>query len=160
MRKYTKEEIEELKKKPVEELTPYERRLTNLSIIQPGEVRNPNGLKKGTVLWPTRFKKLLANPDFLKRVMGTTPENWRDVVNEDSADVIAAGLIASVLRQVQECEENNKRLPKETLDAIALINKMAFGDKIVHETDDSFFQKASITFNVVPDREQRPKDKE
>lgn len=160
MSKYTREEIEAIKAKPDSEKTVKERQLSNLVSWKPGQSGNPKGRQKGSTNWSTHFKKLMGDPNFVRAMISNAPEQWKDIVEENSADIIAAGLIGSILRDVQSSVESGKQISKETREAIALLNKIAYGDKVVHEAEDSFFQKANITFTVVPDRENKPKDKE
>ena len=59
MAEYDRKYIEWLKEQPIEELTPEQRRLRNLNPIKNGEVRNPNGAKKGSKHWSTYFQKMM-----------------------------------------------------------------------------------------------------
>ena len=43
---------------------------------------------------------------------------------------------------------------------IALLHKIAYGDKITYSADDSFFNSPVINFNVVPDRQEKTEQQE
>ena len=45
---------------------------------------------------------------------------------------------------------SGRSIDRNTKEAISLINKLGFGEKFVVDTDDSFFHKTVINFNVVP----------
>ena len=163
-KRYTKEDIEELKKVREENpelLTPEERRLANLKPVKPGEVRNKTGgKKKGTKYWSTHFKRLMADENFLKTIIKQSPKEWEGIVEDCPADVIAAGIIATVTKEVAKAIAEGKSLDHATQRSIELLNKLGWGEKVVHEVDDEngFFQQPSIQFNVVEDR--KPKDGE
>lgn len=158
IRKYPEGYFEELQKIPDDELTPEEKRLKNLHPWKKGQSGNPNGKKKGTKNWSTIFKRLMGDPDFLHTVISSVPSEWQDVVGDAPSEVIAAGVIASVLRDISESTNKGKSLDKNTRDAIDLLNKLGYGEKQVHEVDKSFFEQAQINFNVVPDTHQKPED--
>lgn len=143
-------EIEVAKNKKFEDRTPEERRLANLVPYKPGQSGNPKGRKKGCKNWSTHFQKLMGDPDFLKTIISSTPAQWQDIVGDIPADVIAAGLIANIVKDVAKSISGEKPLSKDTRDAIALLNKIGYGDKIVHEDPDSVFNKPNLIFEVVP----------
>ena len=158
VRKYPEGYFEELQKIPDEELTPEERRLKNLHPWKKGQSGNPKGMKKGTKHWSTIFKRLMGDPDLLHTIISSTPSEWQGIVGDAPAEVIAASVIASVLRDVSESMSKGKSLDKNTRDAIELLNKLGYGEKQVHEVDKSFFDQAQITFNVVPDTHKKPEE--
>lgn len=151
VRKYPEGYFEKLHNTPDEELTPQEKRLKNLHPWKKGQSGNPKGYKKGQKHWSTIFKRLMADPDFLKTVISSTPAEWQNIVDDTPADIIAAGVIASVVRDISEATNRGKSLDKNTRDAIELLNKLGYGEKQVHELDQGFFEQAQINFNVVPD---------
>lgn len=144
------DKIEAAKQKSPEERTPEERRLANLNPFPPGVSGNPAGMKKGCKNWSTHFKRLMGDPDFLRTIIAHTPSEWQGIVGDTPADVIAAGLIANVMRGVVRSMNGEGSLTKETKDAIALLNKIGYGDKVVYEDPDSIFTKNEILFKVVP----------
>lgn len=157
-KKYTREDIEELKKKDPNELTPREKGLINLQPNKPGETgdKHLGGRKKGTPNWSTHFKKLMGDEQFLNSIISSLPKQWEGVVDKYPASVIAAGLIASTTRRVAEAIVNNQAIDKETLEMIDRISKIGYGDKVIHDVDneDGFFEKVSFNFEVVPSKEQ------
>lgn len=156
------EQVEALKKKKErgEELTLEEQKLLNLSktMIKPGEVRNPEGRKKGAINWSTRIKRLMGDEKLLKSVISELPANWQGIVENTPADVIAASLIVSATRQSAENVAKGSPIDEQTLKVIDRISKIGYGDKVVMDAEDGFFEKTQINFNVVPDR--RSKDDE
>ncbi len=154
----TKEEIEELARRPYESLTSEERKLVNLNkgFWQKGQSGNPKGRKKGCANWSTRFKKLMGDENFLKTIVSSMPAQWQDIVEDTPADLIAAGLIANITKGVAKSIKEEKPLPKDIRDAISLLNKISYGDKIVHEDPDGFFSAPVIKYEIVPEK----KDKE
>lgn len=151
---YTREDIQALAKKPYEELTAEERRLVNLTPWKPGQPGNPMGRKKGTVSWSTRIQRLMDDPDFLKTIVASTPREWDGIVGETPADLISAGIVGCLVKQIGKNLTSDEPIPKETRALIALVSKIGYGDKIQHEISDGFFQRGEINFNIVPDREQ------
>lgn len=150
----TKEEIQALAAKPYNELTPEERRLVNLNkgFWEKGQSGNPKGPKKGCRNWSTIFHKLMGNEDFLHTIVKSLPKNWQDIVEDTPAELIAAGLVATIAKGVAKSLKEEKPLPKDIRDAITLLNKIGYGDKVVHETDGGFMTAPIIKYEVVPDR--------
>ena len=153
--KYTKEDIKAMQKQDPATLTPQERRLANLHPIEKGEVRNPKGKPKGVKSWSTHFKKLMGDEEFLKTIISSTPKEWDGIVGDYPADVIAAGVIATVTREVAEAVINQRPLSEATTRSIALLNKIGFGEKVVVDAEEGFFDKPVINFTVVPPKEQK-----
>lgn len=148
-KRYTAEDIEALTKKPYEELTPEERRLVNLRPWAKGQSGNPKGGQPNRIQWASHFKRLMNDKRFLKTIVSNHPQQWRDIVGETSAEVIAGALIGNVLKLAAKSLKDDKPLDKDTRELIALLNKLGYGDKVVHEVEDGFFDKAVINFNVV-----------
>ncbi len=153
--KYSAADIEALKQEDPANLSPMERKLANLKPIQKGEVRNPKGRGKGVKNWSTHFKKLMGDEKLLKSVISAKPSEWEGIVDDIPADVIAAGLIATVTREVSKSVVEGKPIDKDTLKAIELLNKTAFGEKQILDTEEGFFSNPTISFTVVPDRKAR-----
>ena len=144
--------IEELRKKPYGELTAEERSLVNLNPIKPGEVRNPEGRKKGSVNWSTRIQNTLNDPTFLKTVIANPPREWAELLDGTPADLVTKCIVASLVKSVASTVTENKPIDKDTRALISLLNKMGYGDKVVHELNEGFFQRGELKFEVVPDR--------
>lgn len=158
----TKEEIQALAKRPYEELTSEERRLVNLNkgFWEKGQVTNPKGRKKGQRSWSVIFKRLMDDEKFLNTIVNTMPSEWTDVVKDTPGEVIAAGLIANVVKGIAQSLTTNKPLSKDVRDAISLLNKLGYGDKVIHEIDEGFFTAPVIKYEVVPDRTDIKKEGE
>lgn len=156
----TKEEIQALAKKPYDELTPEERRLVNLNkgFWEKGQSGNPRGPKKGCRNWATIFHKLMGNEDFLHTVVSSLPKDWQDIVEDTPAELIAAGLVANIARGVAKSLSTDKPLPKDIRDAISLLNKISYGDKVVYEDPDGVFEKTILNFRVVKPTITREED--
>lgn len=149
--------IDELKKKPYNELTPKEKKLVNLNPIKKGEVRNPNGRTKGTKNWSTYFKKLMEDEEFLGTIISSLPSQWNGIVEKYPASVIAAGLIASTTRQVAESVAQNKPIDEHTLKMIDRVQRIGYGETKnvnVDTEEGSIFDRVNFNFTVVPDREK------
>ena len=156
-KKYFREDIEALKKKDPSELTPRERRLANLKPIEKGEVRNPEGRKKGTKNWSTHFKRLMGDEDFLNTIISQLPRQWDGVVDKYPASVIAAGLIASTTQNVAKAVAEGKVIDKQTLEMIDRIQKIGYGEtKNVNldAQEEGFFEKVNFNFITKEDRPQ------
>lgn len=144
--------IDELKKKNPEEMTSRERSMANLNPIKKGEVRNPNGKKKGTQNWSTHFKKLMGDEEFLKTIISQLPREWDGIVGEIPADVIAAGLIATATQQVAKSIAEGKAVDENTLKVIDRISKIGYGESkhvSLNAEEEGFFEKVNFNFNVV-----------
>lgn len=156
----TKEEIQALAKKPYEDLTPEERRLVNLNkgFWEKGQSGNPRGPRKGCRNWSTIFHKLMGNEDFLHTIVKSLPKDWQDIVEETPAELIAAGLVATIAKGVAKCLVEEKPLPKDIRDAISLLNKIGYGDKVVYEDPDGVFERTTLNFRVVKPAITREED--
>ena len=158
-KKYTAKDIEEVKKKDPSELTPTERRLANLNVIKPGEVRNPNGRGKGVKNWSTYFQKLLNDEAFLATIIKNLPSSWNDTVEKYPASVIAAGLITTATQSVAKAVAEGRPIDEQTLKTLDRIQKFTFGDKITHDVEEEgFFDKVQFNFEIAPDRKRDEND--
>lgn len=157
-KKYTAEDIAELKKKDPSELTAKEKGLANLQPNKPGETgdKHLGGRKKGTPNWSTHFKRLMADEQFLNTIISALPQQWEGVVDKYPASVIAAGLITTATQQIAKSVVEGKPVDEQTLRIIDRISKIGYGDesKVTLNTEEGFFDKVNFTFNVVEDREQ------
>lgn len=107
------------------------------------------GRKKGTRSWDAVFRKVLNSKEFQKTYLKTLPGQWNDIIENTPAELIAAGFIMSVSKEVAKAVQEDKPLPKEVRDAIMQLNKLGFGDKVVVEPDESVFDKVNLNFNVI-----------
>ena len=148
--KYTREDINYLKTLPRDQLTPKQRGLVNLNPPTVGTVLNPKGKQKGMKNWSTHFQKLMGSETFFKTIVNKMPGEWDNLVDNTPGEVIAAGLIAITSREIMKALSSGRSIDRNTKEAISLINKLGFGEKFVVDTDDSFFHKTVINFNVVP----------
>lgn len=156
-RKYTAEDIEELKKKDPNELTPYERGLANLRPNKKGETgeKHLGSRKKGTPNWSTHFKRLMGDEDFLNTIISSLPSQWNGVVDKYPASVIAAGLITTATQQVAKSIVEGKPIDEQTLKIIDRISKIGYGDKVVHDVEENgWFEHTKITYEVIPGRKR------
>ena len=108
MAEYDRKYIEWLKEQPIEELTPEQRRLRNLNPIKNGEVRNPNGAKKGSKHWSTYFQKMMDDPKFFQTFVKSLPKEWEGIIDNSSAKAIAAAVIATTTRKSLEKASKNE----------------------------------------------------
>jgi len=157
-KKYTAQDIEELKKKDPKELTAKEKGLINLRPNKPGETgdKHLGGRKKGTPNWSTHFKRLMGDEQFLNTIISALPQQWEGVVDKYPASVIAAGLITTATQQIAKSVVEGKPVDEQTLRIIDRISKIGYGDesRVTLNTEEGFFDKVNFTFNVVEDREQ------
>lgn len=145
--------IEAAKAKPCEERTPEERKLANLHPFEPGKSGNPAGRKKGTLDWSTRIKHTLNDPRFLETIVTHPPKEWAELLDGTPADLIVKCVVASLTKAVAKSIADSKPLDKDTRALLALLSKMGYGDKIVHDVEEGgFFDNSKIVFEVVPDR--------
>ena len=63
--------------------------------------------------------------------------------------MIAAGIVAGATKEIAKSVAENKPISKEVRDLVDLLNKIGYGEKVVHEAGETFFDKANISFNVV-----------
>jgi len=160
MAEYDRRYIEWLKTQDPATLTPEERRLRNLKPTKDGEVRNPVGGKKGVQHWSSYFRKFMDDEDFFKTFVKSVPKEWEQLIQGSSGKAIAAALVASTSVKCMKAIAEGKEVDKDTREMIALINKIGYGDKVVFEADDGFFNKTNLTFNVLPDREDKSESEE
>lgn len=160
-KKYTREDIEALKKKDPSELTGREKGLANLKPAKKGEIRNPKGRGKGVKNWSTYFKNLLNDEQFLSTIIKSLPDTWNDTVEKYPASVIAAGLITTATQSVAKSVAEGKPVDEQTLRTLDRIQRFTYGDKITHDVDEDsgFFEKAVFNFNVVkPEKREEGKE--
>lgn len=155
-KEHTPIDLEALRNKPKQELTPREKGLLNLKPIQKGEVRNPAGRRKGARNWSTIFKHLMDNEKFCQTLIGSKPKEWDEMVGDTPAEVLAAVIVASTVRAAAKYIGQDKPLPKDVRESILLVSKLTYGDKLKVETDGGFFQQPVINFSVVEDRKDQP----
>ena len=157
-RKYTAQYIEELKQKDPREMTSKEKSLANLRPNKKGVSGEERlgGRKKGSHLWSTYFKKLMADEEFLGTIISQLPKQWEGVVDKYPASVIAAGLIATATQQVAKSIAEGKPVDEQTLKIIDRISKIGYGDKVAVEVDNEngFFSQPVFKFEVVEDRKK------
>lgn len=161
-KKYTKDDIERLRKLRDEDpsqLKPDEARYANLHPIEKGEVRNPKGRGKGVKNWSTHFKRLMGDEKFLKSIVKSLPSQWTDTVDEVPASVIAAGLIATATQNVARAVAEGRPVDEQTLKIIDRIEKIGYGEKVVHGVDEEqgFFEKVEFNFITHPGKKQEEK---
>jgi len=149
---YTKEQIEELKKRPYGELTSEERKIVNLNLFNSTDHR-AKGREKGSITWSTRFQKYMEDAklvDLAKKIKPGAFASVGDTKDKTPADMIAAGLIVNVMASLQEYVDTGKPLNKDVREAIALLNKIGYGDKVTHSFEDAgFFQAPVIKYEVL-----------
>lgn len=107
------------------------------------------GRKKGTRSWDAVFRKVLNNKEFQKTYLKTLPAQWNDIIENTPAELMAAGFVMSVSKEVAKAVQEDKLLSKDVRDAIMQLNKLGFGDKVVVEPDESIFDKVNLNFNVI-----------
>lgn len=153
--------IDELRAKDPSELTGKEKKILNLNPVKKGEVRNPNGRKKGSKNFSTHFRSLMEDENFLKTVVSTMPSQWQGMVSDTPAGFIAAAYLTVILKSVANSVKEGSVIDRDTRELISQLNKMAFGDKVVIEPDsDDFFQKTVLNFSVVPSRDKNEDESE
>lgn len=132
-------------------LTLEERRMKQLipTMAKKGQVLNPNGRPKGSISWSTKVRKLMEDEDFLKTILSGTPKQWEGIVEKTPGSIIAAGIVANATQMIGESVKSGKPINKDLRDIIELLNKIGYGEKVVHEAGESFFEKAKFEFNVV-----------
>jgi len=150
---FSKEDIERIANTDPELLTPQERGMKNLiptMAVKGGPSPNPRGNYKRTPNFGGRIRKLMEDENFLNTILKSTPGQWKDIVDKTPSAIIAAGIVSSATKEVAKAVSDGKPVSKELRDLIDLLNKVAYGEKVVHEAGDSFFEKANINFNVIP----------
>ena len=151
-KKYSKEDIERIASTPADLLTPEERRFKNIipTIGYKGmPPTNPRGNWKKTPNFGARVRKLMNDEEFLKTILKSTPAQWQGIVDNTPASMIAAGIVAGATKEIAKAVAENKPISKEIRDLVDLLNKIGYGEKVVHKAGETFFDKANISFNVV-----------
>ena len=151
-KKYSKEDIERIKNTPDDLLTSEERKFKNIipTIGYKGmPPTNPRGNWKKTPSFSSKVRKLMNDEEFLKTILKSTPSQWQGIVDNTPASMIAAGIVAGATKEIAKSVAENKPISKEVRDLVDLLNKIGYGEKVVHEAGETFFDKANISFNVV-----------
>lgn len=162
MADYDRRYIEWLKTQDPNTLTPEQRKLRNLKPVKRGEVRNPEGGKKGALHWSTYYRKLMDDPEFFKTFITGVPKEWEGLINNSAAKAIAAAVITSTSKRCMECLAKNEPLDKDTREMVALLNKLGYGDKFVIEDSEgnSPFNRPALYFDVIPSKKLEEEDAE
>lgn len=151
-KKYSKEDIERIANTDPELLTPEERGFKNIipTIGYKGmPPANPRGNWKKTPNFGHRVRKLMEDEELLSTILKSTPNQWKGIVDKTPAAVIAAAIVSNVTKEVAKSLSSDKPISKDVRDLVELLNKIGYGDKVVHEAGDTFFDKANISFSVV-----------
>ena len=121
--------------------TPEEKRkqqLANLKPFEKGDARiNRNGRKKGVKNWGKVVQDLLADEELLQKMMGSKslPAYAEMLPNKDAANIIVATMLIKAIQG--------------DMQAANWLRKTGFGDKVMHDFDDGFFEKTKLKIEVV-----------
>lgn len=131
-------------------LTPEERKkiqLANLKSWKPGQSGNPNGRPKGIKNWSTIVQDLLADEKLLKQMLSTSknkPKFLEALPTNNAANAIVATMIVKSIGGDKQAAE--------------WLRKTGFGDKMIHEMEDGFFQTKKLEVEVVKSDHKNERD--
>lgn len=98
-------------------------------VAPPAKARRPRNLAK-------IVRELLEDEELLDQMMPNQPEMWSLLPNKN------AGAIIGWVMATKAMQGN--------IDAANWVRKTAYGDKVLLETEDGFFQKTEFNIQVVP----------
>ena len=113
------------------------------------------------VPWADHFARLMESPDFFHTIVKTVPGNWQNIVADTPADIIAAGIIANVTKNVAESINSGKSLDKDTRAGIDLIQRLGYSylKRVELNGDSSLFSDNELVLKVIKPKEDILEDK-
>ena len=110
--------------------------LNNLKKFEPGDKRiNRAGRPKGVKSWGTIVQTMLADEALLDKLVKNKPSYWNDLEQKNAANLIVATMLVKAMSGDQKAAD--------------WLRKTGFGDKLVHELEDGFFEKQKLTIEIV-----------
>ena len=109
--------------------------------------------------WRTIFRRLLNDPEFFHSIVKQNPKQWEGIIEDTSAETIAAALVAVITQEAGLIMTSTDRTSKEFRyqmkdfrQNVETLNKIAYGENqnINLDTNDSFFSRATLNFDILP----------
>lgn len=122
-------------------MTPEEKRekkLANLKPFTKGDPRiNRAGRKPGVKNWGKVVQDLLGDEELLKKIMGnkSLPAYAETLPNKNAANIIVATMLIKAIQG--------------DMQAANWLRRTGFGDKVLHDFEDGFFEKSKLTIKIV-----------
>ncbi len=122
------------------------KQLANLRPFEKDDKRiNRAGRKPGIRNWSTIVQNLLADEELLDKHLAKKPSYWNDLPNKNAANAIGMAMIIRAMSGDKNSAE--------------WLRKTGFGDKLIHDFEEGFFDKNTFTIEIVkPEHGEKPKD--
>ena len=115
-----------------------QKKLANLKPFKPGDPRiNRAGRRPGVKNWGKVVQDLLGDEELLNKIMGNKklPEYAEILPNKNAANIIVATMLIKAIQG--------------DMQAANWLRKTGFGDKMLHEFEDGFFEKTKLKIEIV-----------
>ena len=119
----------------------------NLRPWKPGQSGNPHGRPKGVKSWSTIVQQLLADEDLLKKMTANLkglPPYFDSLPTKNAANAIVATMLIKAISGDKQAAE--------------WLRKTGFGDKMLHEFDEGFFQAQKLEVEIVKSQNTDERD--
>ena len=112
-----------------------ETQLNNLQSFKKGVSGNPKGRPKGLKNWSSIVQQLLADEKLIDKVVSKKPAYWDDLPTKNGANAIVVAMMIRAMQGEQKAAD--------------WLRKTGFGDKLIHDFEEGFFEKSSFNINIV-----------
>lgn len=112
-----------------------ETQLNNLQSFKKGVSGNPKGRPKGLKNWSSIVQQLLADEKLIDKVVAKKPAYWDDLPTKNGANAIVVAMMIRAMQGEQKAAD--------------WLRKTGFGDKLIHDFEEGFFEKNSFNINIV-----------
>lgn len=115
-----------------------EQQLSNLKPFEKGDARiNRKGRKPGVKNWGKVVQDLLGDEELLRKMVGdkNLPAYADTLPNKNAANIIVAVMVTKAIQG--------------DIKAANWLRRLGYGDKLLHEFDDGFFEKSKLLIEIV-----------
>lgn len=131
-------------------LTPEEQqaqRMANLKPFKKGDPRiNRAGRKPGVKNWGKVVQDLLGDEELFNKMMGDKklPAYAETLPNKNAANIIVATMLVKAIQG--------------DMQAANWLRRTGFGDKVMHDFEEGFFEKSKLTIEVIEPKHAKELD--
>ena len=113
------------------------KQIANLKSFPKGVSGNPKGRKPGIKNWGRVVQDLLADEELLEKMVGKgkLPEYVDLLPSKNGANIIVATMMIKAIQG--------------DMKAANWLRRTGFGEKMIHDFEDGFFEKSKLTIEIV-----------